>query len=178
MKGISSTANAVLHPHSKEQLSTILASLPPVDSSRSPEEIREQWRTWNGGNPLPDTFPLPPLRLILIQDNLTGHKTRSWVRWCYEHGILLLYTPLGGSAYNMAESIQRILQRRALEGTYPTHPQQIIDNLEAVARHWNQNPTPFIWGGKRHQRRRRAWERRRKVAASGAHVDRPLKKVE
>jgi transposase len=36
--------------------------------------------------------------------------------WLCAHGIMPLYTPLGGSWLNMAESIQRILKRRALEG--------------------------------------------------------------
>jgi len=41
-----------------------------------------------------------------------------------------LYTPLGGSWLNMAESMQRILVRRALSGQYPQSPQEIIDWLE------------------------------------------------
>jgi len=36
--------------------------------------------------------------------------------WLCEHGIMPLYTPLGGSWLNMSESIQRILKRRALDG--------------------------------------------------------------
>jgi hypothetical protein len=47
----------------------------------------------------------------------------------------------------MAESIQRILKRR--DGQHPTRPEEIIAWLEAAARGWNREPTPFIWGGKR-----------------------------
>jgi hypothetical protein len=58
---------------------------------------------------------LPPLRMLLIWDTLTGHYTVDFVLWLFEHGIMPLFTPLGGSYLNMAESIQRVLKRRALE---------------------------------------------------------------
>ena len=35
------------------------------------------------------------------------------IEWLIQHGVMPLYTPLGGSWLNMAESIQRILKRRA-----------------------------------------------------------------
>ena len=40
-----------------------------------------------------------------------------FVLWLFAHGIMPLYTPLGGSWLNMAESFQRILKRRALDGS-------------------------------------------------------------
>ncbi len=67
--------------------------------------------------------------------------------------ILPLYTPLGGSWLNMAESVQRILKRRALDGTYTRSTDAIIQAFEAVATHWNIQPTPFIWAGQRKARR-------------------------
>jgi hypothetical protein len=51
-------------------------------------------------------------------DNLVGHKNPARLLWCLSHGILPLYTPLDGSWLNMAESIQRLLKRRALTGQY------------------------------------------------------------
>ena len=66
-----------------------------------------------------------------------------------------LYTPLGGSWLNMAESIQRILKRRALDGQQPRSPAEIGAWFEQTARSWNRQPTPFVWNGKRRQRRRR-----------------------
>jgi hypothetical protein len=77
-----------------------------------------------------------------------------------------LYTPLGGSWLNMAESIQHIIVPRALAGQHPQSPQQIIDWLEQTVAGWNQNPTPFVWAGKRKQRRERA--KLRRLAGSGA----------
>ena len=64
--------------------------------------------------------------MLLIWDNLIGHKTPELVVWLFRHGIMPLYTPLSGSWLNMAESIQRILKRRALSGQHPETPEEII----------------------------------------------------
>jgi len=56
---------------------------------------------------------LPPLRMLLVMDNLVDIKPQ-FVLWLCAHGIMPLYTPVGGSWLNMTESIQRILKRRAL----------------------------------------------------------------
>jgi hypothetical protein len=117
---------------------------------------------------------LPPLRVLLILDNLAGHKTPAFVCWLMDHGIMPLYTPLVGSWLNMAESIQRILVSRALSGQCPSGPEQIIEWLEATARAWNREPTPFVWGGKRSARRERARQRRHALGGSGACTLRPL----
>jgi hypothetical protein len=101
----------------------------------------------------------------------------AFVLWLFAHGIMPLYTPLGGSWLNMAESIQRILKRRALAGQHPQTPDQIIAWLEAAARGWNRAPTPFIWGGKRQARRERARQRRHRLGGSGAYTCRPLSKA-
>ena len=77
-----------------------------------------------------------------------------------------LYTPIGGSWLNMAESVQRILVRRALSGQYPQNAQEVIDLLEQTVAGWTQNPTPFVWNGKRRRRRERA--RLRRLGGSGA----------
>jgi DDE superfamily endonuclease len=112
---------------------------------------------------------------LLVLDNLAGHKTPDFVVWLFAHGIMPLYTPVGGSWLNMAESIQRVLKRRALDGQHPTTVAQIMAWFEAVARHWNAAPTPFVWGGKRAARRRRQRERRHRLAGSGACTLVPLR---
>ncbi|WP_371827179.1 hypothetical protein [Deinococcus sp. QL22] len=99
-----------------------------------------------------------------------GHKTPALVCWFMAQGIMPLYTPVAGSWLNMAESIQRILVRRALAGHCPTTPRQIIEWLEATARGWNAHPTPFVWGGKRKARRQRASARRHPLGGSGAQT--------
>jgi len=44
---------------------------------------------------------LPPLRMLLVLDNLTGHRTPAFVLWLFAHGVMPLYTPLGGSWLNL-----------------------------------------------------------------------------
>ncbi len=92
----------------------------------------------------------------------------SLSRWLFEHGVMPLYTPIGGSWLNMAESVQRIIVPRALAGQHPKNAQQVIDWLEQTVAGWNKNPTPFVWNGKRRRRRERA--RLRRLAGSGAAV--------
>lgn len=178
LKGVESATNEILHPWLKEHLSQILGELPPPIPAVYDEDNRSLWETWRQGLRVKFTLPkqLPPLRLLLICDNLKGHKTRAFVVWLCQHGILPLYTPLGGSWLNMAESIQNILKQRALGGQHPTQPQQIMESFEAVAQVWNQHPTPFEWGGKRAQRRQQARLRKRhRLAPSGACSRYPLR---
>jgi hypothetical protein len=172
VKGVLSCTNAVLHPWLKEELTAILKTLPAPALLLRPEANRAAWESWRQGLKIRVSLlaDLPPLRMLLIWDNLAGHKTPALLCWMFSQGILPLQTPLGGSWLNMAESIQRIIVRRALEGQHPTNPWQIIDWLEAVAHHWNTHPTPFVWGGKRSTRRKRARERRHTLGGSGACI--------
>jgi DDE superfamily endonuclease len=178
VKGVTSTANAVLHPWLKADLRAILAALPAVADGRSSAANRPDWLVWQAGLTRPITLPaeLPPLRMLLIWDNLAGHKTPALVLWLFRHGIMPLFTPLSGSWLNMTESVQRILKRRALEGHHPTSPQEIIGWLEATARGWNAHPTPFVWNGKRATRRVRSHARRYTLGGSGACTRRPLRR--
>jgi hypothetical protein len=176
IKGVTSCPNVVLHGWMKEELSTIVATLPEPLVQLSPEENRAVWESWQEGLTVRVTLPaqLPPLRMLLIWDNLAGHKTPELLLWLFSQGILPLRTPLGGSWLNMAESIQRLLKRRALDGQHPTTPAQIIDWFQGVATHWNDDPTPFQWGGKRALRRKRAHDRRHALGGSGAFTRKPL----
>lgn len=174
VSGVRQSSNAILHPWLQTELTAILAALPEPVTGTSQEENHRDWDRWQEGLSSPITLlqELPPLRLLLVLDNLAGHRTPSFVLWLFAHGIMPLYTPLGGSWLNMAESIQRILERRALAGQHPTTPEQIITWLEAAARGWNRRPTPFVWGGARQQRRQRARDRRHRLAGSGATTHR------
>ena len=173
-KGVVSVTNAILHPWLKEQL---LAALSAEEQARAAAEEAapspkpgewveaHQWETWVGWR-LSDRYP--PLRMLLVWDNLAGHRNFPLRQWLFDHGIMPLYTPLGGSWLNMAESMQRILVRRALSGQYPQSPEQIIEWLEQTVAGWNENPTPFVWHGKRYERRLRA--RLKRLGGSGAAV--------
>jgi len=178
VKGVTSATNPVLHDWLKTELTAILDDLPEPRLVSDEQTNRAFWESWRAGVKVKPTLlsaNLPPLRMLLILDNLAGHKTPEFVLWLFRHGILPLYTPLAGAWLNMTESIQRILKRRALDGQYPTTPAQVITWLEATARGWNAHPTPFVWAGKRKLRRQRAYARRHLLGASAAATNRPLR---
>ena len=167
-RGVTSARNAVLHPWLQEELTAVLAALSEVTTPEARRPAAAQWVTWLGHEP---REPLPPLRLILVWDNLAGHLSWPIVRWLFQQGVMPLYTPLGGSWLNMAESLQRILVPRALAGQHPQAAQEIIHWLEETVAGWNAAPTPFVWDGKRRQRRQRA--RHRRLGGSGAALADP-----
>lgn len=157
-QGVTSAPNRVLHPSLQHELTQILQTTPQPATPLATAPFIPAWWERPQSPPLP--YHDPPLRLILILDNLAGHKSTTFVQWLCSQGILPLYTPLGGSWLNMAESLQRIVVRRALCGAHPHSPAQIITWLEQTVRHWNAAPTPFVWDGKRRERRLRARQRR------------------
>ena len=165
-KGVTNAPNVVLHPWLQAELVQVLAELQNAPDSDSEPATHAQWATWLGHVP---SLPLPPLRLILIWDNLAGHLSSSMVMWLFAHGVMPLYTPLSGSWLNMAESVQRIICGRALNGQQPKTAAEIITWLEDTVTGWNAAPTPFVWDGKRRERRIRAKHRRLGGSAAVAH---------
>jgi transposase len=162
---------SVLHPWLKAQFTAILAQCPPIPDPSAPERQAAYW-DWHT-EPLADA---PPVRLLLIWDNLAGHHSLEMVAWLIERGIWPIYTPIAGSWLNLAESVQRILVRRALAGQHPTSAQEVMEWLTAVVAGWNADPTPFVWGGKRRARRQRARERRHRQGGSGGYTQRPIRR--
>ena len=154
-------------------MTAVLAAFsdPPATADVS----RAAWERWQVGLSQPTTLPaeLPPLRVLL--DNLAGRKSTKLIRWLISHGVMPLFTPVGGSWLNMAESIQRVLKDRALAGHHPAGPGEIVARFTAVADHWNADPTPFEYGGKRSARRTRERNRRHALGGSGACTRRPLR---
>jgi hypothetical protein len=117
---VTACPNPVLHGWLKRELAAVLAAMPapPAMTTGSVGEVRSDWERWQDGLTIKPTLldDLPPLRMLLVLDNLAGHKTPEFVCWLFAHGHMPLYTLVGGSWLNMAESIQRILKRRALDG--------------------------------------------------------------
>ena len=178
VKGVKTTTNAVLHPWLKDELSAVLATLPKAADEQVCAANRAAWLVWQEGLTQTLMLPaeLPPLRMLLLWDNLAVHYTPEMVLWLFSHGIMPLYTPLSGSWLNMTEAVQRILKRRALEGQHPQTAEEMISWLEATARGWNRNPTPCVWGGKRALRRARRRARGHVAGGSGACARQPVRR--
>ena len=166
-QGVKSAPNVVLHPWLKTQIEHILGDRPhSAGAPSAPSAAGADWEEWLGYKLHKE---LPPIRMLLIWDNLAGHKSLDMVMWLLEHGVVPLYTPLSGSWLNMAESVQRIVVRRALCGQHPQSAEEVIGWLDETVKGWNRHPTPFEWGGKRQERRKRA--RSRRLGGSGAVVN-------
>jgi hypothetical protein len=123
LDGLTACPNAVLHPWLKRELAEILAAM-PAPAPETAGGWRPAWERWQEGLSIKPTLPEepPPLRMLLVLDNLAGYKTPELVCWLFDHGIMPLYTPVGGSWLNMAESPPRILKRRAAPGRHrPDH---------------------------------------------------------
>ena len=185
---VEQATNAILHPWLKQELTAILSTLPDIlpqsetawgrrfrDWGFADEAVSDRIRDWGFADEAVSERNWPLVRLILIWDNLAGHLTPDMVVWLIAHGIVPLYTPLGGSWLNMAESIQRILVRRALSGQHPESSEQIMEWLSATVRGWNADPTPFEWGGKRWERRQRFRERHQ-LGGSRAYTQRSVRR--
>lgn len=167
-QGVTNAPNTVLPPWLQEELVAILDALPPLPAT--PRSPRCAWEYWLGQ---PPGTPLPPLRLLLLWDNLAGHYSTELVLWLFQHGIMPLDTPRSGSWLHMAESVQRLLVGRALAGQHPQSQEELIGWLDDTVTGWNRQPTPFVWAGKRQARRQRA--RQRRLGGSGAALpDRQL----
>ena len=171
---VDASTNAILHPWLKQELSAILASLPAL-AADSVWQWGHSWSDWGVFEEDARSQGWPPVRLVLVLDNLVGHCSRDLVDWCHQQGIVLLYTPLGGSWLNLCESVQRILVRRALSGQHPQSAEEIKEWLAATVRGWNADPAPFEWGGKRWQRRQRQRERHR-LGGSAGYTMRPIRR--
>jgi hypothetical protein len=108
VEGTLSCTNAVLHGWLKRELTAILETLPASVLAPEATPERSSWERWQAGLTVKPTLAqtLPPLRMLLVLDNLVGHTTPEFVLWLFAHGILPLSPPLGavGSTWQRAFS--------------------------------------------------------------------------
>ena len=87
---VAQATNAILHPWLQRELTSILAARSPVLPGEQDPRDRPRGRRWSDWDWHDGAHHLPPVRVLLIWDNLKGHCTPDLVRWCAERGILLL----------------------------------------------------------------------------------------
>jgi hypothetical protein len=139
-KPVTSGTDAVLHPWLITELEQALAELPERETPEEERPAAARWATWLGHAPI----TAPPLRAILVWDNLAGDLSWSIVRWLFQHGVRPLSTPLSGSWLNRAESLQRIFRGRALAGKHPTSQEELVARLEGAVAGWSAAPTHAV----------------------------------
>jgi hypothetical protein len=120
-RGVTSCPNVVLHAWLKEELSAVPATISPrpvLDRAAN----REFWQSWQQKLQWPITLPeeLPSLRMLLVLDNLAGHKTPELALWMFSQGVMPLYTPLSGSWLNICESERADHQATGIRVSAPT----------------------------------------------------------
>jgi hypothetical protein len=86
-KGVPSVTNAVLHAWLKEELSQVLKPIKRQDAllgqfAESERPAGAQWRTWL--RPHESSEGLPPLRILLVWDNLAGHLSPDLIGWLFQ----------------------------------------------------------------------------------------------
>jgi hypothetical protein len=88
VRGVRRATNEVLHPWLKEELSAILETLPPPKEMLGAEHNRSEWKSWQEGLSVKITLPLklPPLRMLLVWDNLVGHLNAELLLWMFARG--------------------------------------------------------------------------------------------
>ena len=71
--------------------------------------------------------PLPPLRLILVWDNLAGHASTSIVTWLFAHGVMPLYrtTEYYGLAVTEMRAQGRQVEDEILAHISPAHSENV-----------------------------------------------------
>ena len=94
LQPVGSCTNPILHGWLKQRLEVILATLPPPAAPGDAMATRAAWEAWQAGLAGRFTLPaeLPPLRMLLVRDDLTGHKSAEMVVWLCRHGVMPLYT--------------------------------------------------------------------------------------
>jgi transposase len=89
IEGATACPNTVLHPWLKQELAAILTTMPgpPTTVAAESGETRPEWERWQEGRSVKPTLlaELPPLRMLLVLDNLAGHKTPEFVCWLFAH---------------------------------------------------------------------------------------------
>lgn len=65
----------------------------------TPETSKAVWTHWTAELTCYPTAPAEPVRprMLLVLDNLDGHLTSASVLWLFDHSIIPLYAPSGGS---------------------------------------------------------------------------------
>ncbi len=93
------------------------------------------------------TFPnqiQPPLRLILVWDNLAGHLSWAIVRWLLAQGVMPLYTPRGyaGSGHRKPPHPARVAEIADRHRTTDQQHTRVRDHVLIVLRpdHWFSTP--------------------------------------
>ena len=88
----------------------------------------------------------PRRELHVVLDDSSTHSTPAVMAWLKKNPrIHFHYTPTSGSWLNQVEGFFGILAKQSLRATDFLSKKQLRDHIAAYIKHWNAEPTPFIW---------------------------------
>jgi transposase len=86
------------------------------------------------------------LDVHVILDNLSAHKTPTVQKWLLRHKRFHLhFTPTYGSWMNLVERWFSALTTKKLQRSAHDSVADLAADITAWVKHWNDNPTPFVW---------------------------------
>jgi transposase len=90
------------------------------------------------------TYPRKQLHIIL--DNSSTHTVPAVKDWLKKNPrVHFHFTPKGASWLNMIEAWFGILTRKSIRrGSFET-VRALVRHIDRYLKHWNQDPTPFVW---------------------------------
>jgi hypothetical protein len=81
-----------------------------------------------------------------VLDNSSAHSTPKIKRWLEQNPrIRFHYTPTSASWLNQVEGFFGILAKQSLRATDFPSKRALREHIDSYMRHWNSDPTPFIW---------------------------------
>lgn len=88
----------------------------------------------------------PRKELHVVLDNSSAHSTPAIKGWLAKHPrIHFHYTPTSASWLNQVEGFFGILAKQSLRTSDFPNKKALRAHIAAYIKHWNQDPTPFIW---------------------------------
>ena len=84
--------------------------------------------------------------LHVILDNSSTHSTPEVRKWLERHPkISFHFTPTGASWLNMIEAWFGILTRKSVRRGNFVSVKSLVKHIGQYIKHWNEDPTPFVW---------------------------------
>lgn len=143
-------AGTYTHDYVRHGTTTLFAALNVADGTVISQcQQRHRHQEWLKFLKQIDKQTPPDRELHLIVDNYATHKHADVKTWLAKHPrIRIHFTPTSASWLNMVERFFRdITTRRLRRGVFHS----LADLLVAITgylKHYNENPTPFVWTAK------------------------------
>lgn len=143
-------AETFTHDYVRNGTTTLFAALNIADGQVIGNcQPRHRHQEWLKFLKLIDAQTEPDRELHLVLDNYATHTHPKVKAWLSKHPRFHMhFTPTSASWLNMVERFFRDLTTRQLRrGVFRSLPDLLVA-IEGYLKHYNENPTPFVWTAK------------------------------